>query len=121
MLRIYIGQDDRWEGKPLYEAIVMKLRQMDVAGVTVYRGQMGYGATGLQQCVTPSRSGFLRLSRDLPIMLTIVDREEKIRSILPVLDEMIFEGLLVLSDVEVIKYAHAHPDVADFSLAPDKL
>jgi hypothetical protein len=108
MLRIYIGQDDRWEDKPLYEAIVLRLRQMDVAGATVYKGVMGYGA---QQRM--HKSGFLGLSRDLPIMITVVDREEKIRDILPVLDEMVAEGLLVLSDVEVIKYAHTHPDVGD--------
>ncbi len=112
MLRIYIGQDDKWEDKPLYQAIVMKLRQMDVAGATVYKGVMGYGA---QQRMR--KSGFLGLSHDLPIMITVVDTEEKIRTILPVLDEMVAEGLLVLSDVEVVKYAHTHPGADDFSLA----
>jgi PII-like signaling protein len=115
MLRIYIGQDDEWEGKPLYEAIVLKLRQMDVAGATVYKGVMGYGA---QQRM--HKSGFLGLSRDLPVMLSVVDREEKIRAILPVLDEMVAEGLLVLSDVEVIKYAHSHPDKPELSLSPER-
>ncbi|HXG91694.1 MAG TPA: DUF190 domain-containing protein [Blastocatellia bacterium] len=115
MLRIYVDEDDRWEGKPLYEAIVMKLRQMDVAGATVYRGIMGYGA---QQRM--HKTGFLGLSRDLPVMITAVDKEEKIRAVLPVLDEMVSEGLLVLSDVEVIKYAHTHTDKPDFSLAPER-
>lgn len=115
MLRIYIGQDDQWEGKPLYEAIVMKLRQMDVAGATVYKGVMGYGA---QQRM--HKSGFLGLSRDLPVMLTVVDKEEKIRDILPTLDEMVSEGLLVLSDVEIIKYAHTHPGAPDLSLSPER-
>jgi hypothetical protein len=115
MLRIYIGQDDEWEGKPLYEAIVLKLRQMDVAGATVYKGVMGYGA---QQRM--HKSGFLGLSRDLPVMLSVVDREEKIRAILPILDEMVAEGLLVLSDVEVIKYAHSHPDKPELSLSPER-
>ena len=115
MLRIYIGQDDQWEGKALYEAIVMKLRQMDVAGATVYKGVMGYGA---QQRM--HKSGFLGLSHDLPIMITVVDKEEKIRSVLPVLDEMVSEGLLVLSDVEVIKYAHTHPTEPELSLAPER-
>jgi hypothetical protein len=115
MLRIYIGQDDKWEDKPLYEAIVLRLRQMDVAGATVYKGVMGYGAQ--QRMHKSSRLG---LSRDMPIMITVVDKEEKIRNILPVLDEMVAEGLLVLSDVEVIKYAHTHPGVEDFSLAPNK-
>lgn len=103
MLRIYIGQDDIWEEKPLHEAIVLKLRQMDVAGATVYKGIMGYGA---QQRM--HKSGFLGLSHDMPIMITVVDSEEKIRNILPLLDEMVVEGLLVLSDVEVIKYVHRH-------------
>jgi PII-like signaling protein len=115
MLRVYIGQDDQWEGKPLYESIVMKLRQMDVAGATVYKGVMGYGA---QQRM--HKSGFLGLSRDLPIMVTVVDKEEKIRAILPVLDAMVSEGLLVLSDVEVIKYAHSHPDKTELSLSPER-
>jgi hypothetical protein len=107
MLRIYVGQDDQWEGKPLYEAIVMKLRQQDLAGATVYKGVMGYGA---QQRM--HKSGVLGFSRDLPIMITVVDREEKIRALLPVLDEMVSEGLLVLSDVEVIKYAHGSPETS---------
>jgi PII-like signaling protein len=115
MLRIYIGQDDQWEGKPLYEAIVLKLRQMDVAGATVYRGLMGYGA---QQRM--HKSGFLGLSRDLPVMITVVDLEDKIRAVLPVLDEMVAEGLLVLSDVEVIKYAHSHPGAPEYSLSPER-
>lgn len=112
MLRIYIGQDDQWESKSLHEAIVMKLREMDVAGATVYKGVMGYGA---QQRM--HKSGLLGLSRDLPIMITVVDHEEKIRSLIPVLDEMVAEGLLVLSDVEVIKYAHTHVDKPEFPLA----
>lgn len=99
MLRIYIGEDDRWEGEPLHEAIVKKLRLMDIAGATVYRGMMGYGA---QQRL--HKSGWLGLSTDLPIMISIVDTEEKIRNLLPVLDEMVDEGLVVLSDVEIIKY-----------------
>lgn len=104
MLRIYIGEDDKWEGEPLHEAIVKKLRMIDIAGATVYRGLMGYGA---QQRM--HKPGFLNLSSDLPIMITVVDTEEKIRRVLPVLDEMVDEGLVVLSDVEIIKYTHSHP------------
>jgi PII-like signaling protein len=104
MIRIYIGEDDRWEGEPLHEAIVKKLRMMDIAGATVYRGVMGYGA---QQRL--HKSGWLGLSTDLPVMISIVDSEEKIRRVLPVLDEMVDEGLVVLSDVEIIKYTHSHP------------
>ena len=102
LLRIYIGEDDRWEDEPLHEAIVKKLRMMDIAGATVYRGLIGYGAQNRVH-----RSGFLGLSKDLPIMLSIIDTEEKIRGVLPVLDEMVDEGLIALSDVEIIKYTHS--------------
>ena len=102
MLRIYVGQDDRWEGKPLYEQIVARIKAADLAGATVYRGVMGYGA---DERMHPK--GRFRLSRDLPIMIAVVDSEDRIREVLPMLDEMVTEGLVVLSDVEVIKYQHA--------------
>ncbi len=102
MLRIYIGEDDRWEAEPLHEAIVKKLRMMDIAGATVYRGILGYGANQRMH-----KSGFLGLSHDLPLMITVVDLAEKIERAVAVLDEMVDEGLVVLSDVEVIKYVHA--------------
>jgi PII-like signaling protein len=102
MLRIYVGEDDRWEGKPLHEEIVRRLKAADVAGATVYRGALGYGA---HQRMHPS--GRFGLSHDLPIMITIVDSEAKIREVLPTLDDMVVEGLVVLSDVDVIKYQHA--------------
>lgn len=101
MLRIYIGQDDRWEGKPLYEQIVLKIRERHAAGATVHKGAMGYGAT--QRMHTSSRLG---LSRDLPVMITIVESEENVRSLLPLIDSMVTEGLVVLSDVDVVKYQH---------------
>jgi PII-like signaling protein len=101
MVRIYVDEDDKWEGEPLYEAIVKRLRMMDVAGATVYKGLMGYGGHHRMH-----RSGWLGLSHNLPIMVTTVDTEEKINRVLPVLDEMVDEGLIVLSDVDVIKYSH---------------
>jgi hypothetical protein len=101
MLRIYVGEADRWEGKPLYEQIVLKVREHHGAGATVHKGSMGYGAS--QRVHAKSRLG---LSRDLPVMITIVDTEEHIRELLPVLDAMVTEGLVVLSDVDVIKYVH---------------
>jgi len=101
MLRIYIGEADRWEGKPLYEQIVLRVRELHGAGATVHRGCMGYGAS--QRMHPTSRLG---LSRDLPVMITIVDAEERIRELLPVLDAMVTEGLVVLADVDVIKYEH---------------
>jgi PII-like signaling protein len=101
MLRIYIGQDDRWEGKPLYEQIVLTIRERHAAGATVHKGTMGYGAT---QRMHPS--GRLGLSRDLPVMITVVESEENIRALLPVIDAMVTDGLVVLSDVDVVKYQH---------------
>jgi hypothetical protein len=101
MLRIYVGEDDRWEGKPLYEQIVARIKRADLAGATVYRGAMGYGAHQRMHS-----AGRLRLSRDLPVMITVVDTEVRIREVLPMLDEMVAEGLVVLSDVDVIKYQH---------------
>jgi PII-like signaling protein len=104
MLRIYVDEDDEWEGEPLYEAIVKTLRMMDMAGATVYRGIMGYGA---QQRV--HKSGFLGISGNLPVMITIVDTEEKIGRAIVALDDMVDEGLVVLSGVDVIKYTHREP------------
>ncbi|MBI3949483.1 MAG: DUF190 domain-containing protein [Acidobacteria bacterium] len=101
MLRIYIGEQDRFEGRPLYEAIVLKLRELDIAGATVYRGIMGYGAAQRIH-----KGGVLSLSHDLPILIVAIDAEEHIRRALPVLDEMLEEGLIVLSTVEVIKYTY---------------
>jgi PII-like signaling protein len=101
MVRIYIGEDDQWQGKPLYHAIVESLRSHDIAGATVYRGILGYGA---HRRFHSERK--LAMSRDAPIMISVVDADEKIRGYLPLLDEMVQEGLVVLSDVDVIKYTH---------------
>ncbi len=101
MMRIYIGENDKWNDKPLYEAIVGGLRAHDIAGVTVYRGILGYGANRRIH-----KDAALSLSHDRPILLSIVDAEEKIRAFMPILDEMVQQGLVVLSDVDVIKYAH---------------
>lgn len=101
MVRIYIGEDDQWHGKPLYHAIVESLRSHDIAGATVYRGILGYGA---HRRFHSQR--LLTLSRDAPIMISVVDTEEKIRGYLPLLDEMVQEGMVVLSDVDVIRYVH---------------
>jgi uncharacterized protein len=103
MLRIHIGESDRWEGEPLHEAIVKRLRMMDVAGATVYRGMMGYGA----QQRMHKKSGWLGLSSDLPVIVAVIDTEEKIQRVLPVLDEMVDDGLIVISDVEIIKYTRS--------------
>lgn len=99
LLRIFIGESDRWEGVPLYEALVRRARLRGLAGATVFRGAEGFGANSR---VHSAR--LLRLSQDLPILVEIVDREEAIRAFLPELDEMILEGLVTLERVEVILY-----------------
>jgi len=101
MLRIHFGEDDKWHDKPLYEAIVMKCRELDIAGATVFRGIEGYGASSLIH-----KQHLLRLSSDAPIMISVVDTEDKIRTLLPALDEMVDEGLIAMSEVEVIRYVH---------------
>lgn len=106
MLRIYVGEDDRCDGAPLYEAIVRRLQWMDIAGASVFRGIMGYGAGQRVH-----RSGFLGLSHDLPMLIMSIDTDEKIQSAVEELDDMVDEGLIVLSDVEVIKYTHTHHEL----------
>ncbi len=101
MMRIYVGENDKWGGKPLYEAIVHGLRAHDIAGVTVYRGILGYGANRRIH-----KDAALSLSHDRPILLSVVDAEEKLKAFMPILDQMVQQGLVVLSDAEVIKYAH---------------
>jgi PII-like signaling protein len=101
MMRIFIGEDDRWHGKRLFEAIVEALRANDIAGVTVYRGILGYGANRRFH-----KEKRMSLSNDRPIMLSVIDQDAKIRAFLPRLESMVREGLVALSDVQVIKYAH---------------
>lgn len=101
MMRIYVGENDKWNGKPLYEAVVNGLRAHDIAGVTVYRGILGYGANRRIH-----KDATLSLSHDRPILLSVVDTEEKLQKFMPILDEMVQQGLVVLSDADVIKYTH---------------
>jgi PII-like signaling protein len=101
MLRIHFGEDDQWQGRPLYQAIVERCRKLDIAGATVYRGIQGYGASTIIR-----RSHLLHLSSEAPILVQIIDTEENIQRLLPALDEMVAEGLIAMSDVEVIKYVH---------------
>ncbi len=100
MLRIHFGEEDKWHNKPLYEAIVMKCRELDIAGATVFRGIEGYGASTL------IHKRHLLRSSDYPIMVSVIDTEEKIRALIPALDEMVDEGLIAMSNVEVIRYVH---------------
>jgi PII-like signaling protein len=106
LMRIYIGENDRWQGKPLHEAILQALRSYQIAGATVYRGILGYGANRRLH-----RDATLSLSHDRPLLLSIVDTEEKLRSVSPLLEKMIQQGLVVLSDVEIVKYTHDYKTV----------
>ena len=99
LLRIFIGESDRWNHQPLYEAIVLKARELHLAGATVLRGAMGFGKSSRLHTAK-----VLRLSMDLPLIIEIVDSEEKINSFLPVLDEMMRGGLVTLEQVRVIDY-----------------
>jgi PII-like signaling protein len=108
LMRIYIGENDRWHDKPLYQALVESLRANDIAGVTVYQGILGYGAN---RRIHQQKA--LNLSHDHPIMLSIVETEEKLRAFVPVLDDMVKQGLVVLSDVDIIKYTHNIQDLKD--------
>ena len=99
LLRIFIGEDDKDNGHPLYEAIVLKAREQHLAGATVLRGPMGYGHSSRIHTTK-----ILRLSQDLPLVIEIVDSPEKIQSFLPVLDGMMSSGLVTLEKVQVLHY-----------------
>ena len=99
LLRIFIGESDKWERKPLYEAIVLAARTAHLAGATVLRGPMGFGKSSRLHTAK-----ILRLSMDLPLVIEIVDSEEKINSFLPVLGPMIGGGLITLEPVKVVEY-----------------
>jgi PII-like signaling protein len=106
LMRIYIGESDRWKDKPLHKALVEAMRANDIAGVTVYRGILGYGAHRRVHRDKP-----FHLSRDCSIMLSVIDTEKKLQSFLPLVEEMVEEGLVVLSDVDIIKYSYRALDV----------
>jgi uncharacterized protein len=102
LLRIFIGESDRFEHKPLYEAIVLKAREMHLAGATVLRGPMGFGKSSRMHTAK-----ILRLSMDLPMVIEIVDSEEKINAFLPELEAMMSGAMVTLERVQVIEYRHA--------------
>jgi uncharacterized protein len=99
LLRIFIGEDDKLNNSPLYEAIVMKAREMHLAGATVLRGPMGFGASSRLHTTK-----ILRLSEDLPLVIEIVDSEDRINEFLPVLDGIMSSGLITLEKVQVLQY-----------------
>jgi PII-like signaling protein len=98
LLRVFIGEADRWHGEPLYDAIVKKLRMLDIAGATVYRGILGYGAKGHQH-----KQSFFHVSRDMPIMVSVIDSPDKISTAAEAIEQMLEDGLIVISDAEVVR------------------
>ncbi len=102
LLRIFIGESDHHKGKPLYEQIVLKAKELNLAGATVLRGIMGYGANSRIHTAK-----LLELSIDLPIVIEIVDTEENINKLMPFIDEWFKEGLITLEKIRVIKYRHS--------------
>ncbi len=102
LLRIFIGETDKHEHKPLYEQIVLKAREMQLAGATVLRGIMGFGAKSHLHTAK-----ILRMSQDLPIVIEIVDSHENIAKLLPFLDEVVTEGLVTMEKVSVVAYRHS--------------
>lgn len=102
LVRIYIGEADQWHGQALFTAIVQRMKAEGLAGATVTRGIEGFGANSRIHT-----AAILRLSEDLPVKVEIVDTEERIRKVLPILDEMVTEGLITMHDCEIIKYVHA--------------
>lgn len=101
LLRVFVGESDRHDGKPLYEAIVLKARESGLAGATVFRSPLGFGATSHLHTAK-----ILRLSDDLPVVIEIVDEAAKVDAFLPALDEMIDGGLITLEPVRVLRYRH---------------
>ncbi len=108
LLRIFIGEADRWQGEPLYDAIVKRLRMLEIDGATVYRGILGYGAKGHTH-----RQSFFHTSRDLPVMIAVVDTGEKLAAAAESVGEMIEDGLIVTSDVEIVRLVHELPEPRD--------
>jgi PII-like signaling protein len=104
LMRVYLGEADRWNGEPLYEAMVKRLHVMDIAGATVHRGILGYGAKGHTH-----KESFLHLSRDLPIMIVVVESEEKIREACTAIESMLGDGLIVISDVDMVRLVRSRP------------
>ncbi len=102
LLRIYIGENDSYQDRPLYEAIVLRARQLHLAGATVMRGPMGFGRSSRLHTAK-----ILRLSEDLPLLIEIVDAEDKITAFLPELEKMIGSGLVTLEKVQVLQYGPA--------------
>ncbi len=104
LMRIFMGEADRWHDEPLYEAVVKRLRMMDIAGATVYRGILGYGAKGHTH-----KQSFFHVVRDLPVMISVVESEEKLSEAAAAVENMLEDGLIVVSDVEIVRLVRSNP------------
>lgn len=102
MLRVFLGEADRWRGEPLYGAIIKRLRMLEIAGATVYRGILGYGAKGHEH-----RRSFFHPVRDLPVMISVIDEPRKIEEAAEAIEQMLEDGLIVISDVEMVRLLRA--------------
>lgn len=103
LMRIFMGEADHWNGEPLYDAIVKRLHMMDIAGATVYRGILGYGAKGHTH-----KQNWWHTSRDLPVMISVIESEEKLKPAAEAVEDMIQDGLIVVSDVDIVRLVHSH-------------
>jgi PII-like signaling protein len=112
MLRVFIGEADKWHGEPLYDAIVKKLRMMDVSGATVLRGIAGYGAKGHEH-----KRSFFHVSRDLPIMISVIDSAEKIAAAAVAIEGMLEDGLIAISDAEIVRLVRSPQAMEDANAA----
>jgi PII-like signaling protein len=108
LLRVFLGEADKWHGEPLYEAIVKRLRMMEIAGATVYRGILGYGAKGHEH-----KRSFFHPTRDLPVMVAVIDTAEKIAAATEAIEAMLEDGLIVVSDVEAIRLVRSRQPVPE--------
>ncbi|MGA2131851.1 MAG: DUF190 domain-containing protein [Bryobacteraceae bacterium] len=116
LLRVFIGEADRWHEDSLYDAIVKKLRMMDIAGATVYRGILGYGAKGHQH-----KQSFFHTSRDMPIMVSVIDTAEKIAAAAAAIEGMLEDGLIVISDADIVRLVHSQPEAeASHATSPQR-
>lgn len=102
LMRIFLGEADRWNGEPLYDAMIKRLRMIDIAGATVYRGILGYGVKGHTH-----KQNRLHTGRDLPIMISVVETEDKLNHAAELVEEMLQDGLIVVSDVDIVRLIHA--------------
>lgn len=103
LMRIFMGEADRWHGEPLYDAIVKKLRMMDIGGATVYRGILGYGAKGHTH-----KQSFWHMAHDLPVMISIIESEDKLSQAAAAIEQMLQDGLIVISDVDIVRLVHSN-------------